>query len=220
MRKTLLLFICCIALISCNSKKTEQVTTENAITDSVTTEKSNYEITCNGARNIMLSSTVTEIETLVGKENMQYDSVFAEGEFATMSLVVFKDKPEELIFYSQEESEIPFKNISAIKIQQKNSPYSFANGIKIGTPIAELEKLNGNVPVSFTGFGWDYEGGFLSFNKGKLETELPCFGGRFYFDDKSTNQNEVLGDAEFKSNQPEVKKIGVYVSEIIIANRH
>jgi hypothetical protein len=165
----------------------------------------------------MLNSTVAEIETLVGKENMQYDSVFAEGEFATMSLVIFKDKPEELIFYSQEE-DAPYKNISAIKIQQKNSPYSFANGIKIGTPIAELEKLNGDVPISFTGFGWDYEGGFLSFNKGKLETEMPCFGGRFNFTNE--NQNEVLGDAEFKSNQPEVKKIGVYVSEIIIANRH
>ena len=126
MRKKLLLFICCIALISCNTNKSEPVTTENTATDSVTTEKSNYEITCNGAGKILLSSTVAEIETLVGKENMQYDSVFAEGEFATMSLVIFKDKPEELIFYSQEE-DAPFKNISAIKIQQKNSRLKYHN---------------------------------------------------------------------------------------------
>lgn len=221
MKNLILLLFVALFVVRCSNSVNNNVAENTLVSDSVIVEPSNtntdFELTCAGAGKILLTSSVAEIESIVGKQNLHYDSVFTEGEFATMQLIAFKDKPEELIFFSQEEN-MPFKNISAIKIQQQKSPYAFTNGIKIGTKIDDLEKLNGNIPISFSGFGWDYEGGFFSFNKGTLEKELPCFGGRFYFTDQ--NQTSVLGDSEYKSNNPEVKKIGVYISEIIIANRH
>lgn len=222
MKKTILLLFTGLYLISCSNPSTNVAEENNIGSDSLTVDtiSKNYELTCDGAGKIKLTSTVAEIEKIVGKQNLQYDSVFAEGEFVVMQLIAFKNKPEELIFFSQEESTIPYKFISAIKIRQAKSPYSFANGVRIGTGIEDLEELNGGIPISFSGFEWDYEGGFLSFNKGKLETEMACFGGSFYHKAGETIKNNVIGDGEFKSNQVDVKKIGVYISEIIIANRH
>lgn len=223
MKKLFLLLFVAVAIISCNNstnKTTETIQTIDSITNNTSKTNTDFELSCDGAGKILLTSSVEEIENIVGKQNLQYDSVFAEGEFAVMQLIAFKDKPEELIFFSQEESEIPFKYISSIRIQQLKSPYSFANGIKIGTKMEDLEKLNGGVPISFSGFEWDYEGGFLSFNKGKLSAEMPCFSGSFYHQVTKNGVNNVIGDGEFKSNQAAVKKIGVYVSEITISNRH
>ncbi len=67
------------------------------------------------------------------------------------------------------------------------------NGVKIGTTLSELVKLNGK-PFTFTGFDWDY-GGYAIFEKGKLEND--CYSIQLYYDYKDLFENEwnqIVGD--------------------------
>lgn len=222
MKPFILIALSAIAFVQCNNTTTTSTNESVEKQDSVETPKAenDFLLSCNGAGKFTLSTPVEEIEKIVGTQNMVYDSVFAEGDFATMKLVIYKGTPNELVFFSQEETP-PFKNISSIHIEREDSPYTFENGIKIGTKIETLQKLNGAVPVSFTGFDWDYGGGFLSFNEGKLNKELDCFSCRFAYKTAPLGEDYMImvGDREVKSDLPSVIQANVYISEISIANR-
>jgi len=102
-----------------------------------------------------------------------------------------------------------------IRCYTQGSPYHTAGGLKIGTTLNELLKMNGK-PIAFLGFGWDYGGGVISLNHGMLENS----NVRFNLDisENHTGDNALYGDTELNSEMPVVKRLAdkIRVSEIII----
>ena len=91
-----------------------------------------------------------------------------------------------------------------------------AEGIYLGMPIAELEKLNGK-PFKLFGFGWDYGGSVISWEGGKLEpaADAKC-GVSVVLSDTAMDgtPGELQGDTEVMSddkNMPKAKaQVGRY----------
>lgn len=92
-------------------------------------------------------------------------------------------------------------------------------GIRIGTSLAQLEKLNGK-PFTISGFDWDYGGNIVSFNKGKLDKILKSRDGKTIIalrlnppTGKSVSEG-LLGDREILSNNKALRQLAPRVTSI------
>ena len=87
-------------------------------------------------------------------------------------------------------------------------------GVRVGTPLAELERIAGAV-ITFSGFGWDYGGG-TSWHEGAgtlgltlaIDPTDPI--GRSIDPDAQT----IFGDREVRSDHPMIRSIRIRVAEM------
>jgi hypothetical protein len=98
-----------------------------------------------------------------------------------------------------------------------NSKWSSKTGVHLGMTTSELEELN-KKGFSFSGFDWDFGGGVMGWNNGKIEyrkvgVTLTQGDGKITEDENM----QVLGDQEVKSDnvvvrkmQPRVVRVSVY----------
>lgn len=91
-------------------------------------------------------------------------------------------------------------------------------GIHLGMPIEEVEKINGK-PFKLYGFGWDYGGTPTSWEGGKLEpaADAKCGTSIVFSDSGDATPESVLGEGEIMSNgkdtlkaKPTVGRFSVY----------
>jgi len=99
------------------------------------------------------------------------------------------------------------------------SQWTGPKGLKLGMPIAALEKANGR-PFKLKGFGSDGSANVTGWEGGALST-LPggCkIGVRFVADRKAPDdaRNAVAGDKELSSNDPGLRAVKPTVAEILI----
>lgn len=195
----------------------------NTATDSnkSSTQASTATISCAGVDKIKPNHTEADLISLYGKENVSRDSLYAEGMAIAIASYVYKNKPEELEILWQENAE--FQKIGSIRITQENAPYQTANGIKIGTALKEIEKLNG-APVAFSGFGWDYGGGCCNYGQGTMTKTMPCLSMQLVITDpdleKKASESEitsVMGDREVTSDNPIFDKIAVSINGLQVS---
>ncbi|WP_374165162.1 hypothetical protein [Arcticibacter sp. MXS-1] len=177
------------------------------------------EITCWGIGPVELDNDMQSLAEKVGKENLSQDSLFAEGMFEGFVTTVWKNSPREIIVHWKEKKE-PFQNIQFLEIRQASSPYHFLNGVKIGSRASEITRLNGGTPFLLYGFGWDNGGTFVSFNKGKLAGDMPCFGGVFALPDNvdAKDAEGIMGDMEIKSTVPALQKYDARLVALRVKN--
>ncbi len=128
--------------------------------------------------------------------------------------IVYPGSKLEFIVYWQDS--LYHKQIAMIRCYTENAPYHTPEGIKIGTTLEELLKLNGK-PVAFLGFDWDYGGGIISMNKGALENSKVHFN--LDLSENPAGDNAVYGDTELNSDMPAVKKLQdkIRVSELFLS---
>lgn len=97
-----------------------------------------------------------------------------------------------------------------------------ADGITIGTPLRELERLNGR-PFHLAGFAFDAAGAVVSWNGGRLET--PPWSScqrRVYVDSltaagrSSEAYRTVRGDREFSSHSRAMQTLNPRVSSLLL----
>jgi hypothetical protein len=69
------------------------------------------------------------------------------------------------------EDEDSYANPAYAKIDNKGLAWHTQEGIKTGLTVAELQKINGRF-FTFSGFGWDYGGRVLSWEKGTVPGSL------------------------------------------------
>jgi hypothetical protein len=172
-------------------------------------------IKCEGpfARN----ATHNDLVKAFGAANVRYTDIpSAEGQ-TEKGTVVFPNNPKARldIFWANEKA----RRQPSIRIRAP-SEWRAPNGIRIGTALAEIERTNGK-PFKLAGFGWDYGGNVLSFEKGALDKPQPggCIVGlTFNFPDDipSAAQEKVSGDIELLSNNPAVRAVKPAVSSIFI----
>ncbi|MBK8092805.1 MAG: hypothetical protein IPK32_12675 [Verrucomicrobiaceae bacterium] len=102
------------------------------------------------------------------------------------------------------------KTVSDIRIVGK--AWSFANGLKIGLSIAEVEKINGK-PYKVSGFDWDY-GGYANFEGGKLAEKVSV-----RFEAAEGTDPSLSGDKQIPTTNKKLRSSGAKVSEISVFMR-
>jgi hypothetical protein len=178
-------------------------------------QKSDFVLTpCNG--NSILNSKTSEADLvkIVGKKNAErVERWYAEGTERVVGSVFFKDTPQS--FFIRWKDTVNFINPESIEIHGDKSLWEIDNGIKIGTELKELVRLNGK-HFTFSGFDWDY-GGYTIFEKGSLESD--CYSIQLYYDYEDLFENEwnqIVGDKIVSTKNPILNKIRVYVDMITV----
>lgn len=107
------------------------------------------------------------------------------------------------------------KIIREINCFGDNPDWHSAEGIKMGSGLRDLLAINGK-KISFYGFGWDYSGGVVGFNGGKLENSFIQY--RLGYKEGVKVDNSLYGDTALDSDMPEVQKIldQIYVEWITL----
>lgn len=123
------------------------------------------------------------------------DGMFGEG------VVLFPDNPRRRVELYWE-PEFNTKRPAYIRIDGDStgvSDWKTTEGITIGTPMSEVQKLNGKA-FDISGFGWDYGGFVTDWRGGKYNQSL---GIRFEPKDGDKSE-KVSGEGGFTSDNPDM----------------
>jgi hypothetical protein len=147
-----------------------------------------------------------ELARIYGAGNVSYEKVhLAEGEYR-QGAVIYRGTANELqVGFTEDGKKIEFIRIAG-------SGWKSKEGIRIGTTLAELERINGG-PFKFLGFGWDNGGNVVNaakLPKGVIISLSPTRNR------ESKQARQVQGDNEFSSRHPAFKNLGVVVSGLTV----
>lgn len=137
-----------------------------------------------------------------GPEGMElFATVVNEKDPAKAFIVVWADdekriNPQMIMVNATWDAETGVINGGAI--------YATDEGVKVGMPIEEVEKINGK-PFKLSGFGWDY-GGAPNFEGGKLQQaeDTKCWLSMTFTTTAETLPDTILGEQEIMSNAKDV----------------
>jgi hypothetical protein len=101
------------------------------------------------------------------------------------------------------------------------STWTAANGVRIGTALADIEKMNGKA-FKLSGFDWDYGGRVTDWQGGALAKPQPggCIISVEFVhpeDAPDTNLTKVSGDSEFLSDSADMLAVEPYVGAVTIS---
>lgn len=152
------------------------------------------------------NATLEGVRALYG-DQVREDSVFVAEGFWLPGLIVFPDQANEIqIGYEPEQGSLP----TFIRTWNEDSDWKTAEGIAVGSSLAEVENANGT-GLSFLGFGWDYGGTVTEWYGGKLE------GLMMTLSPATEDFNEkFFGSKEFGTLDPDLPKDEVRVASIAI----
>jgi hypothetical protein len=148
-----------------------------------------------------------DLARIYGAGNVGYEKIhLAEGEYRP-GAIIYRGTANALeVGFSEDGKKIEF-------IRILGNGWKSKEGIRIGTTLAALERINGG-PFKFLGFGWD-NGGNISnaakLPKGVIITLAPTRNR------ESKQAQRVMGDSEFSTRHPALKSLGVVVSGISVA---
>jgi hypothetical protein len=148
-----------------------------------------------------------ELARIYGAGNVSYEKVhLAEGEYRPGAVIHRGTASELQVGFTADGRKIEFIRINGNGWKSKE-------GIRIGTTLAELERINGG-PFRFLGFGWDNGGNIVhaaKLPKGVVISLAPTRNR------ESKQARQVQGDNEFSSRHPALKTLGVVVSGLTVA---
>ena len=153
-----------------------------------------------------------------GNDNVVYADIDgAEGEKIKASVLYPNDPKARLeIIWSDEKA----RRGPMVRAKDQ-SAWVTANGLRIGTALAEVEKLNGK-PFKLSGFDWDYGGRVLDWQGGTLAKPQPggcVIGVEFAHieDAPEANLTKVTGDNAFMSDSTDMRAVEPYVAVVTIS---
>ncbi|MEO5948158.1 MAG: hypothetical protein ABIP79_15175 [Chitinophagaceae bacterium] len=183
-------------ILSCaNDKNEEKVTDKIAISiDSTLVTDSSW-----GA--ITGKTDIQGLREIFGEANVVDERIC--GLECTDSIDVtkiYKETNKEFIIYWADS--FYHKSINMIECYAEGAPYHTATGLKMGRSMQDILTENGK-PINFLGFGWDYGGNIISYNKGKLDSS----NIKFRLDLPGEVENQTLfGDTELSTTNPDFKE--------------
>jgi hypothetical protein len=158
-----------------------------------------YLITDTSFGKITPATTYKHLEELFGKNNLKDEIQYgAEGLDSFMVTKIFPNTPKELVIWWQENNY--HKIISSVISYNENAPYHTADGLKTGSTLDKLLRVNGK-NITFMGTDWDYGGYITSYNNGKFEKSKVAFR----LASTPGMDQDLMGDAEFNNDMPLVK---------------
>ena len=132
----------------------------------------------------------------------------AEGETAP-GLVIFGSDPSRRIEVFMHDMD-KRQGIDTLRVSGNTSRWHIDNGIKLGMSLADLVALNGK-PITFSGLDWDYGGGIIDWNGGKLAQpeNTPIFRSVTLTELGSAGDGDYpMGDNQFRSDDPKFPRQG------------
>jgi len=152
-----------------------------------------------------------------GRRNVRYQKVHgAEGEKLWASVLHPADAKArlEFIWDDAKRRRRPWMRI------EDASTWQSQNGIHVGMPLAEVERINGG-PFTLAGFEWDYGGRVSDWRGGTLSRPLPggCqIGVDFYpaQDAPTAALDNVSGDQDFASDNADMRATRPTVGVLVI----
>ncbi|MCW5772487.1 MAG: hypothetical protein KIT16_12675 [Rhodospirillaceae bacterium] len=158
---------------------------------------------------IQRSTPPADLAKIFGGDKVRYGKVhFAEGEEVPGATILAGTESALETGFTADGKRIEFVRILG-------KAWSTADGIRIGTPLAQLERINGG-PFVLNGFGWDYGGAVRLNPRGKLPKGLAIT----LAPTKPVPERQgaqVSGDREVSSRHPVLAKMGVRVSLLTVA---
>lgn len=197
MKRTLLFLIAAAFLFGCGNNKKETggptpPVTPASIDTTLVTDSSWGPITS--------KSTFADLQTLFGPGNVKDERICGPECIDSLDVTkVYAGTPKEIIVHWKDSAY--HKEIGLLQSYQEGHPYHTSNGLKAGSTMNDLLRLNGK-KITFSGFGWDYGGNIISYNGGSLDSSRV----RFRLDIKQTDDNSLFGDTEMDSDMPAAKK--------------
>lgn len=161
-------------------------------------------------------TTLQELQQRFGKDNVSVQDIDgAEGQVFHGVMLFPNDPAQRAALYFQDEKAL--RGLSMINISEATSRWKLESGIGIGTPFAEVRRLNGK-PFTFSGFEWDYGGSIIDWQGGKLAnpgkaTALPYLRLQMAEADLQ-GKDYPIGDAPFSSDDPRWAGLKMTVGEI------
>jgi hypothetical protein len=171
-------------------------------------------IACSGL--FAKDSSHIKLATFVGADNIAWTQVAGpEGSRLNATVLYPRDPRRRLeVLWNLESA----RSDTQLIVITGESTWAGPKGVKLGTPLATVEKINGR-PFTIKSFGGETGGMVTTWEGGHLAT-LPggCkMGVRFAPDPKLPPPTEELaGGKDFASNVPAVKAMAPKVAEIII----
>ncbi len=149
------------------------------------------------------------LEAAYGAENIIDEIVPGpEGEDYTATILYPNDPMRRLeIVWQDAAARI---NPAAITVSGEESAWRGPNALSLGQSLAEVEAINRN-PFMLTGFQWDYAGTVTDWRDGAFAPAEGCMT-RVRFN-PTGDENGAIGDGEFASDSPEVRRAAPIVSE-------
>lgn len=176
--------------------------------------------------NLLLINSEERLQESYGYDKVSYDTLWGAEGFFSMGTILRTDSLSHI--------EITWKNpgvkagiISATLVSESDwygdtsarGDWRSCSGVYLGMSVNDLQKLNGR-PFTFSGFGWDYAGGVISWNGGTLEgkgiaVQLSEAPATLTWTPEQSAQ--MLGDVEVHSDNPLLKDIKPRVWSISVA---
>ena len=163
-----------------------------------------------GVGQVRIGNTQKDVEKIFGEQFITSGIIY-DKEFDWPGFYIFKNSPHELQCAVDEKT----GNVFNIIIRQPGGYWATAEGVKIGTKLDDLVKMNGK-PISFSGFGYVYAGTLRSFNKGKLSIYQDNLGIVIGEPDNLEGLDEFMGDKDCSTSNKKILDKGVKVAEINI----
>ena len=158
-----------------------------------------------------------DLEKAFGSNVVYQEIDGAEGEKIKASVVYPNDPKARLeVIWSDEKA----RRGPMVRAKDQ-SAWVTANGIRIGTALADVEKLNGKA-FKLSGFDWDYGGRVLDWQGGMLAKPQPggcVIGVEFVHieDAPEANLIKVTGDNVFMSDNADMRAVEPYVTVVTIS---
>jgi hypothetical protein len=149
-----------------------------------------------------------------GNNNVVYREIEGVQDKKTKASILYPADPKaRLEFIWQNERARRRPGLIRAKDQ---SAWAAANGIRIGTALADVEKMNGK-PFKLSGFDWDYGGQVTDWRGGALAKPQPggcTLGIEFVHPEDAPEENltKVSGDREILSDHADMRAVEPYVA--------
>jgi len=163
-------------------------------------------------------TTLADLRHIYGDANVRVEDVdVGEGETAPGATVYPDDSLRRVqVAFRDSAGTVP----RFVTVRGDTSAWHTEAGVTLGTRLARLTQLNGR-PFALLGFGWDYAGTVVSWNGGRLAADSA--GGRFIVrlkptltgPDADSLQRDVLGDREYSSDRPAMRRLEPAVYELL-----
>lgn len=174
-----------------------------------------------GVRVGAITRTTSEIDLVraYGHGNVRTGNINVGEGVTERGTLVFPDEPIKraaVLWKDLSNNQMPER----IQITGSKTLWKTAQGITLGMSLRELERLNGR-PFVLTGFGWDYGGTIISWERGALARAFAT-GGRIILRLRPPSGltpgalRPVTGDRESRSNHGTMQRLNPRVYQMII----